>query len=162
MTPELDQHIIEKYPLIFSQRCEMSIGDGWFDIIDMLCNNIQHRIDNIAMQRKYAIEWNEDVNDPDFEWTKFGERKEREVPELVEQVVATQIKEKFGTLRFYYDGGDDYIRGLESMAASMTSRICEECGSPGTSRSTKKQRWVRVLCEKHAEERGYIEDEEEQ
>jgi hypothetical protein len=45
------------------------------------------------------------------------------------------------------------------MAASMTSRTCEECGSPGTSRSTKKQRWVRVLCEKHAEEQGYIEDE---
>jgi hypothetical protein len=70
-----------------------------------------------------------------------------------------QIKEKFGTLRFYYSGGDDYIRGLESMAASMTSRICEQCGCPGTSRSTKKQRWVLVLCDKHAEEQGYIEDE---
>jgi hypothetical protein len=159
MTPELDQHIIEKYPLIFSQPCDIGINDGWFDIIDMLCNNIQHRIDNAVTQRQYAIEWNEDVNDPDFEWTKFGEREERKVPELVEQVVAKQIKEKFGTLRFYYDGGDDYIRGLEAMAASMTSRICEQCGCPGTSRSTKKQRWVLVLCDKHAEEQGYIEDE---
>lgn len=159
MTPELDQHIIEKYPLIFSQRCEMSIGDGWFDILDILCANIQSRIDNVADQQKWAIKWNEDVNDPDFVWTKFGERKEREVPELVDQVVATQIKEKFGTLRFYYSGGDDYIRGLVSMGESMTSRTCEDCGSPGTSRSTKKQRWVRVLCEKHAEEQGYIEDE---
>ena len=160
MTPELDQHIREKYPLIFPDRCEMSINDGWFDIIDMLCANIQNRIDNAVTQRKYAIEWNEDVNDPDFEWTKFGEREERKVPELIEQVVAKQIKEKFGTLRFYYDGGDDYIRGLEAMAASMTSRICEQCGSPGTSRSTKKQRWVLVLCDKHAEEQGYIEDED--
>ena len=160
MTPELEQHIREKYPLIFSQRCEMSINDGWFDIIDILCGNIQNRIDNVIRQREYTIEWNENVNDPDFEWTAFVKREEREVPELIEQVVATQIKEKFGTLRFYYSGGDDYIRGLESMAASMTSRTCEECGSPGTSRSTKKQRWVRVLCEKHAEEQGYIEDEE--
>ena len=161
MTPELEQHIREQYPLIFSGRCEISINDGWFDIIDMLCNNIQHRIDNIVMQRKYAIEWNKDVNDPDYDWAdrSFVKRKEREVPELVEQVVAKQIKEKFGTLRFYYDGGDDYIRGLEAMAASMSGVICEECGSPGTSRSTKKQRWVRVLCEKHAEEQGYIEDE---
>jgi hypothetical protein len=160
MTPELDQHIREKYPLIFADRCEMSIGDGWFDIIDMLCANIQNRIENVVTQRKYAIEWNEDVNDPEYVWTKFGEREEREVPELVEQVVATQIKEKFGTLRFYYSGGDDYIRGLETMAESMTSRICEDCGSPGFARSTKKQRWVRVLCEKHAEEQGYIEDED--
>jgi hypothetical protein len=161
MTPELEQHIREKYPLIFSQRCEMSINDGWFDIIDMLCSNIQNRIDNIVMQRQYAIEWNDQVNDPDYDWAdrSFVKRKERQVPELVEQVVATQIKEKFGTLRFYYNGGDEFIRGLDSMAASMTSRTCEECGSPGTSRSTKKQRWVRVLCEKHAEEQGYIEDE---
>jgi hypothetical protein len=158
VTPELDQHITEKYPLIFSQPCDIGINDGWFDIIDMLCANIQNRIDNAVTQRQYAIEWNEDVNDPNFEWTKFGEREERKVPELVEQVVAKQIKEKFGTLRFYYDGGDDYIRGLESMAVSMTSRICEQCGCPGTSRSTKKQRWVLVLCDKHAEEQGYIED----
>jgi len=162
MTPELEQHIREKYPLIFSRRCEMSIDDGWFDIIDMLCANIQNRIDNSADQRKWAIEWNDRVNDPDYDWSdkaSFIKREEREVPELVEQVVATQIKEKFGTLRFYYSGGDEYIRGLESMAASMSGVICEQCGSPGTSRSTKKQRWVRVLCDKHAEEQGYIQDE---
>jgi hypothetical protein len=165
MTPELEQHIREKYPLIFSQPCDIGINDGWFDIIDMLCANIQNRIDNIANQRKYAIQWNQDVNDPDNDWSdksSFIKREERAVPELVEQVVATQIKEKFGTLRFYYTGGDDYIRGLESMADSMSSVICEVCGSPGKSRSTKKQRWVLVLCDKHAEEQGYIEDEDEQ
>jgi hypothetical protein len=141
VTPELEQHIR----------------------IDMLCNNIQHRIDNVVKQRQYAIEWNNQVNDPDNDWSdkaSFIERKERAVPELVEQVVAKQIKEKFGTLRFYYDGGDEFIHGLDSMAASMSSVICEECGSPGKSRSTKKQRWVLVLCDKHAEEQGYIEDED--
>ena len=163
MTPELEQHIREKYPLIFSGRCEMSINDGWFDIIDMLCANIQNRIDNIVMQRGHAIEWNKDVNDPDYDWSdksSFIKREERAVPELVEQVVATQIKEKFGTLRFYYSGGDDYIRGLEAMADSMTSVTCEDCGCPGKSRSTKKNRWIKVLCDKHAEEQGYIEDED--
>ena len=80
MTPELDQHIREKYPLIFSQHCDIGINDGWFDIIDLLCDNIQNRIDNAVTQRQYAIEWNENVNDPDFEWTKFGEREERKVP----------------------------------------------------------------------------------
>ena len=163
MTPELEQHIREKYPLIFSGRCEMSINDGWFDIIDMLCANIQNRIDNIVMQRGHAIEWNKDVNDPEYDWSdksSFIKREERAVPELVEQVVAKQIKEKFGTLRFYYGGGDEYIRGLDSMAASMSSVTCEVCGNPGKSRSTEKQRWVLVLCDKHAEEQGYIEDED--
>ncbi len=142
MTPELDQHIREKYPLIFSQPCEMSVGDGWFDIIDMLCGSIQSHIRGVSSQREWMIE----------------NGKTDLLPVEVEQVVATQIKEKFGTLRFYYHGGDQYIRGLESMAEAMTSRVCEECGCPGVARNTEKNRWVRVLCEKHAEEQGYIED----
>lgn len=144
MTPELDQHIREKYPLIFYQPCEMSIGDGWFDIIDMLCGSIQSHIKNINSQR---------------EWL-FENGKTELLPDEVEQVVVRQIKEKFGTLRFYYDGGDEHIRGLETMAEAMSSRICEECGCPGESRSTEKNRWVRVLCEKHAYEQGYYEDED--
>ena len=161
MTPELDQYIREKYPLIFSSKCELAIGDGWFDIIDMLCGNIQNHINNIADQRKYAIKWNEEVTDPDNDWSDklYLSRKERKVPELVEQVVATQTKEKFGTLRFYCIGGDYYIRGLEAMAESMSAVICEDCGCPGTRRSTKKNRWMRVLCDSHALEQGYIEDE---
>ena len=158
MTPELDQHIREKHHLIFSQRCEMSIGDGWYDIIDILCSNIQSHIESVAKQREWNIDWNKCVNDPNYEWDKFGPREERKVPELVEQVVAGQIKEKFGTLRFYYHGGDDYIRGLVSMADAMTSRVCEDCGAPGTARSTKQQRWVKVMCEKHAFERGYLDE----
>lgn len=161
MSPELDQHIREKYPKIFSQRCEMSVGDGWFDIIDMLCANIQNYIDNVADRRKWAIKWNDEVNDPNYDWSdkaSFIKREERVVPELIEQVVVTQIKEKFGTLRFYYDGGDEYIRGLEDMAESMTARTCEDCGCPGVARSTKQKRWVRVLCNKHAYEQGYVED----
>ena len=141
----------------------MSIDNGWFDIIDMLCSNIQHRIDNAVKQRQYAIEWNQQVNDPEYDWSdkaSFIKREEREVPELVEQVVAKQIKEKFGTLRFYYGGGDEFIRGLDSMAGSMSSVICENCGCPGESRSTKKNHYIRVLCDKHAIELGYIEDED--
>lgn len=162
MSPELDQHIREKYPLIFSQSCEMSINDGWFDIIDNLCANIQSHIDGIIHRRERAIKWNSEVDDPNYDWENsraFFAREKREVPDLVEQVVATQIKEKFGTLRFYYHGGDDYIRGLDAMAESMSSVICEDCGCPGVSRSTEKNRWIRVLCDKHAYEQRYIEDE---
>ena len=62
------------------------------------------------------------------------------------QVVVAQIKEKFGGLRFYYDGGDEYISGLVTMAEAWASHACEECGAPGTSRGGG---WIKTLCDTH-------------
>ncbi len=49
----------------------------------------------------------------------------------VSQVVAIQIKEKFGTLRLYCDGGDEYISGIIRYAEIISAVICEVCGAPG-------------------------------
>ena len=132
MKQELDQLLCERYPKIFGERhlSEMETcmcwgfahGEGWFNIIDQLCANIQSHID-----------WKEKQGHP------------------VPQVVAEQVKEKFGTLRFYYRGGDDYISGLVSMAESMTGVTCEECGNPGT---TGGQGWITTLCETHRNKNG--------
>lgn len=61
-----------------------------------------------------------------------------------------QIKEKYGTLSVYYDGGDDYIAGIVLMAEYMSSVICEKCGSPGKIRPSG---WLRCECEKCYKER---------
>ena len=58
-------------------------------------------------------------------------------------VKLVQIKEKFGGLRFYYDGGDEYVDGAVSMAEEMSYKICERCGSPGR---PNKGGWVVTLC----------------
>jgi hypothetical protein len=42
-----------------------------------------------------------------------------------------QVKEKFGTLRFYYDGGDDQIRGMVEFVEYLSSKICQETGEKG-------------------------------
>jgi hypothetical protein len=34
--------------------------------------------------------------------------------------VIYQVKEKFGKLRFYYEGGDDVVRGLVLMAEVLS------------------------------------------
>jgi len=138
MRDDLDRQLCEKYPKIFAKRHASMMetamcwgfehGDGWYQIIDSLCGNIQHHID-----------W----NNKNFE---KGYTQYKQVP----QVVASQVKEKFGTLRFYYDGGDDYISGLVSMAESWSAVACEECGAPGTQNS---QGWIKTLCETHRKER---------
>ena len=57
-----------------------------------------------------------------------------------------QIKEKFGTLRFYYDGGDETISGMVTMAEAISSVTCEVCGSPG---KLRQGGWLRTLCDEH-------------
>lgn len=60
-----------------------------------------------------------------------------------EQVIATQVKEKFGTLRFYFYGGDDTVDRMVLDAERKSYITCEECGKPGTSND---RGWIRVRC----------------
>lgn len=112
MTPEKDEELVKKYPEIFKNRYEsvkyhpigfgIECADGWFDILDAACAEIQHHCNHV---------------------------KARDGKDI--QVVADQVKEKFGELRFYVHGGDEYTDGIVSMAERMSSRICEDCGKPG-------------------------------
>lgn len=145
MSPELDKLLCERYPKIFADRHKpmtetamcwgFECGDGWYNIIDKLCFQIQSHIDWV----------NRDVKNSDSK---------------VSQVVASQVKEKFGTLRFYYNGGDDFIRGLETMAESMSAVTCEQCGKPGKLRG---RGWLYTACDEHTkpEHRNEEENNEE-
>lgn len=59
---------------------------------------------------------------------------------------ATQVKEKFGGLRFYVDSATDQDYAAIYMAEWLSSCICEECG---TNRDvTTAGSYVRTLCTK--------------
>ena len=60
------------------------------------------------------------------------------------QVVAAQVKEKFGTLRFYTDNNSEYIDGLICMAEHMSRNICERCGEKG---KIIPDYWLICLCD---------------
>ena len=61
----------------------------------------------------------------------------------------TQIKEKFGSMRFYIDpleGGMEYfdrIYAVVNMAETLSSRTCESCGRAGFPRG---ERWIKCHC----------------
>jgi len=115
----------EKFPLMFANKYGgFAVGTGWYPIIEALCTNIQSHID----------------------W----QNKNHEKHPVVEQVVVEQIKEKFGGLRFYYQGGDEKIQGMVRMAEAWADHSCEECGAPGERRSGG---WIRTLCDLHESER---------
>lgn len=193
MKQELDEALCKKYPKIFrDRRAPMTQtamcwgfdhGDGWYNIIDMMCSNIQHHIDNSRRNRLNALRYNRalkralngdksrlikyydwGLNERNRQWAiqhaedDIEKATFRKVPEACPQVVASQVKEKFGTLRFYYYGGDDYISGIESMAESMSARTCEKCGKPG---KVRQGGWIQTLCDEHALEVGKIDELEE-
>lgn len=154
MKTELDQRLCEKYPKIFANRYGdasqtamcwgFECGDGWYDIIDTLCGSIQNHINSSERYRDWTEKWN--IDNPN---------NQRPVPKVCPQVVAVQVKEKFGELRFYYDGGDDVVCGLVTMAEAISQRVCEICGKPGKPRSGA---WISTLCDEHAEQRAQTEE----
>lgn len=79
-------------------------------------------------------------------------------------VMAVQVKEKFGTLRFYTGGIHSDISDIVDIlirdAEDKSGRTCEVCGERGKLRGAS---WVRTLCPAHALEANYeIEDWEQE
>jgi hypothetical protein len=62
------------------------------------------------------------------------------------QLEASQIKEKFGTLRFYADHSNEKQQAMISFAESLSAGICETCGTTKNVKTNGKG-WVRTLCE---------------
>ena len=67
------------------------------------------------------------------------------------QVIASQIKEKYGGLRFYYstEGGasEDYDNNISTIidyVSYLSEHTCEDCGKKGKKR---KGSWIVTLCD---------------
>ena len=119
----------ERFPEMFAGKYGgFAIGEGWWPIIDVLCTNIQQHID----------------------W-KIKQGQE------IAQVKVEQVKEKFGGLRFYYQGGDDAIAGMVRMAEAWAGQSCEQCCAPGKRTS---EGWIKNLCDFHIAEREALRAEE--
>lgn len=166
MASNLNEILRERYPKIFAKECEISTGTGWFNILDTVCGCVQSHIDWSQKHYNDVIRYNAaadalaagddslllDLYDGMNQvWIQArredmlsGQR--REVPKPCEQVVAAQIKEKFGTLRFYVGGGDDHTKGAIQMAEAMSAVTCEECGAPGV---LSGRGYLRTLCDRH-------------
>ena len=76
------------------------------------------------------------------------------------QVVATQVKEKYGELRFYVQAADKYQHGMIAFATAMSAQLCEKCGHPG--KRFKRDGWLVTRCEKHASRESDSVDEPSQ
>lgn len=112
-----------------------SCGDGWFNLLNTLCYTIQGRINQRldVIKKGYALECE---NEP------------------IPQVVWKQIKEKFGALRIYYEGGDKRIEAFIDYTEILSHCVCENCGTMGYDVGRIEKGWIQHLCSDCAKEYG--------
>lgn len=147
MKEELQLKLVEKYPKILKDfrgdpmsTC-MAWGfecdDGWYELLDKCMEKMQYFCDLCFYRSGKQV-----------------------------QVVANQIKEKFGTLRFYvsvYDANEienDIIDDIVNEAERKSSRTCEVTGEE-YAEPCKRGGWYKTLCYKQARELGYVACNEE-
>lgn len=175
MNKELDQKLCSEFPSIFRDRhgdktstlmCwGFECGDGWYNIIRGLCLSLTYNYDtakDLKLDGRVMLEYTK-YDDPEFDsyfWHHNGSG----------DVVATQVKEKFGTLRFYYGQNwkekeismaalypktaelifaerCKYVDGIVDMAEKMSGITCEETGLIGELH-TSGTGWFKTLnCE---------------
>ena len=146
---------------LFGFECDV----GWYDILDnafaVICSRYRQAKKDVLFWRKNAanmeetvarrLSWDKNVTE---EWIKNDtinnlynsikneEKEEGKLPRFV------QIKEKFGSLRMYFDGGNyELVSAVTDFAERMSEITCEVCGSKG---KTYQTRWHKTLCKEHA------------
>jgi hypothetical protein len=134
MKEQLEQELKTMYPQLLGRLPYFECGDGWYNILNSMCFCIQQNIS----------------------------QKSKDNPELLE-FRFVQIKEKFGGLRAYAIGYDDYSNAIIRMAETMSDVTCESCGSPG---KTRKTGWWAVRCDNcqsvYKKAKGITEDEKDE
>jgi hypothetical protein len=142
MKESLLEQLVRDNPELFEHdRFEMSIGNGWYNIVSALMGIISSPVD----RARYRLNW-EKEHPTDDGGTTLSLREAEVNQALAELPKIRQVKEKFGGLRFYYDGGDDKLYGAVMMAEAMASKTCEVCGRPGERRGGD---WIQTLCDTH-------------
>jgi hypothetical protein len=147
MSPEKQQSLISTFPKLYretspeyrsSMNSGLSIGDGWYELVFQLSKDLES-----------------------------AAKSEKLDPDTDQWPAATQVKSKFGSLRFYCRTGNkkeqnyvyesfgevisyrpfptsSLLAELIKKAETSSKSICEECGKPGSMRATD---WIKTLCE---------------
>lgn len=115
-------------PKLYKYGIVFECGYGWFDIIHDLSIKIEYLLEE-ATEMHCAVEGEENEN---------------------AEMFAVQVKEKYGTLRFYMSCETREMSDLIHAAEVLSSKTCENCGATGTVRGTT---WFSTRCNKCHEEK---------
>lgn len=128
MSPELDDALVKDFPLLFCDRRQSMMrtamcwgfecGDGWEPLIRAAAEKLEPLIQQFI---------------DDYPLAKYPPR-------------ATQVKEKYGTLRFYLSTETPEMSRIVREAENKSEATCELCGKKGKVRG---KFWYYTACSKH-------------
>lgn len=126
MRKELDDALCRRYPTLYKNRS--------------------------AKPGKSLMHWGFSCGDG---WYHIIDVISRMLTDYSQDITASQVKEKFGGLRFYYSGKyGEYTIGITTMGEQVSGITCEVCGTP--SRSRNYGGYVSTMCPACAEKAGRI------
>lgn len=103
MKHEFTQHLINKYPKLFRDLSEIECGNGWYNLIDILCYLIQGYADRNTVDKTTQVVFHQIKE-------KFG-------------TLSCSFQD--GTTH-------EYIIGVTGFAERMSGQVCEVTGEKGT------------------------------
>ena len=134
MSPENTKKLFNAFPNLYAgqelpitqslMRFGFECNSGWFQLIWDLSEKLEELI--IQYKKEYP-------NEPYY-------------PQAI------QVKEKYGTLRFYMTSATTEMWDLIEEAEGKSEEICEICGEPGN--LTTSYGWMSVLCDKCKEKKN--------
>jgi hypothetical protein len=129
MNPDLDAKLCAEFPLLYSVRYE----------------NTRCSLSHFGFETGDG-------------WFRIIYELSAELEELIrrlpagerDEYYAVQVKEKFGTLRFYMNTETEEMSRAIREAEGRSASTCEVCGQTGTLRGGG---WLKTLCDSHEAER---------
>lgn len=128
MKKEFVEKLHQDFPNLYRNKIDIGVGNGWYSLI----RDLSQKLENIIL---------EDIS--------------KGVPgnELCRPI---QIKEKFGSLRYYILGktNDNYYKEIR-IAEKISGETCENCGDKANNNYIYKKNhyWHLTLCAKCHEKR---------
>lgn len=168
MRKELDDFLVNNFPIIYrdrygksSKETLMCFGfechDGWFHLII----GLSKRLEDIAKKQPFSNNKIKNLIWPVLEKTgNYLENNLKGPPGIIEEwfwayydnfvksderLVAVQIKQKFGTARFYFDNTTQKAKDIIKEYENKSSITCEMCGEEGRLRNING--WYVTICD---------------
>ena len=167
MNRHYDRYLVKKYePLYQNRYADMrstamcwgfEVGDGWFQIINqlsyVLCSDWLRAKDAYELMKKRegsTLFGGQEKHGNLVITSRMVEEARLTMENAYKDVpIASQVKEKYGTLRFYLQNGTNEHYAAVSMAEAMSSVTCEVCGNRGR---RSHYGWIVTRCKEHEDD----------